>query len=84
MARFPRGVLYHSIRAGADSEETGRVGEMWHFEVSGEEIQTLQMIPGYTHSITDLSDTEPLIMVMLANEVNNPARLDTYADSFVM
>lgn len=65
-------------------ERRVETGDMWHFEVSGQEMQAVHMIPGYAHNITNLSDTEPLIVVMWANEVDDPARPDTYADPFVM
>ena len=52
--------------------------EVWSFEVSGEEIQAVHMLPGYTHNIINLSDTEDLVTVMWANEVFDPNRPDTY------
>ena len=48
------------------------------FEVSGEKIEAVHMLPGYTHNIINLSDTEDLVTVMWANEAFNPARPDTY------
>ena len=50
------------------------------FEVSGEEITAVHMLPGYTHNIINLSDTEPLITLMWANEQFNPAHPDTYGE----
>ena len=57
-----------------------RVGsdEVLNFEVSGSEIQAVHMLPGYTHNIINLSDTEPLITLMWANELFDPDRPDTY------
>ena len=57
-----------------------RIGsdEVLNFEVSGDEIQAVHMLPGYTHNIINLSDTEPLITLMWANESFDPARPDTY------
>ena len=52
--------------------------EVLKFEVSGEKIEVVHMLPGYTHNIINLSDTEDLVTVMWANEAFNPARLDTY------
>ena len=52
--------------------------EVLEFEVSGENIQAVHMLPGYTHSITNLSDTEDLVTVMWANESFDPAKPDTY------
>ena len=57
-----------------------RVGsdEVIEFEVSGEDIRAVHMLPGYTHNIINLSDTENLVTVMWANEVFDPDRPDTY------
>lgn len=52
--------------------------EVLEFEVSGENIQAVHMLPGYTHSIVNLSDTQDLVTVMWANEPFDPARPDTY------
>ena len=54
--------------------------EIWNYEVSGEKIQAVQMLPGYTHNIINLSDTEYLVTVMYCNERFNPNRPDTYFD----
>lgn len=48
------------------------------FEVSGEKIEAVHMLPGYTHSITNLSDTDDLVTVMWANECFDPQHPDTY------
>ena len=57
-----------------------RIGtdEVLDFEVSGEKIEAVHMLPGYTHNIVNLSDTENLVTVMWANEPFDPARPDTY------
>ena len=52
--------------------------EVLDFEVSGDEIKVVHMLPGYTHNIINLSDTEPLITRMWANELFDPDRPDTY------
>ena len=52
--------------------------EVMEFEVSGERIQAVHMLPGYTHSISNLSETEPLVTLMWANECFDPDRPDTY------
>ena len=52
--------------------------EVLKFEVSGEKIEAVHMLPGYTHNIINMSDTEDLVTVMWANEAFNPARPDTY------
>ncbi len=52
--------------------------EILEFEVSGERIEAVQMLPGYTHSITNLSDTDDLVTVMWANECFDPQHPDTF------
>lgn len=52
--------------------------EVLEFEVSGENIEAVQMLPGYTHNIINLSDTENLVTVMWANEQFDPNHPDTY------
>ena len=52
--------------------------EVMEFEVSGEKIEAVHMLPGYTHNIINLSDTENLVTVMWANEPFDPNRPDTY------
>lgn len=52
--------------------------EVIEFEVSGENIQCIHMLPGYTHNIINLSDTENLVTVMYCNEIFDPAKPDTY------
>ena len=57
-----------------------RVGsdEVLNFEVSGDKIEAVHMLPGYTHNIINLSDTEDLVTVMWANEAFDPNKPDTY------
>ena len=52
--------------------------EVIEFEVSGEKIQAVHMIPGYTHNIINLSETENLVTLMWANEIFDPAHPDTF------
>ena len=54
--------------------------EVIEYEVSGDKIQSVIMIPGYTHNIINLSDTEDLVTVMYANETFDLERPDTYFD----
>ena len=54
--------------------------EVLNFEVSGDHIQSVIMLPGYTHNIINLSDTQDLVTVMYCNEIFNPNRPDTYFD----
>ena len=57
-----------------------RVGsdEVLNFEVSGEKIEAVHMLPGYTHNIINLSDPENLVTVMYCNEIFDPNKPDTY------
>ncbi len=55
--------------------------EVIEFEVSGENIQCVHMLPGYTHNIINLSDTENLVTVMYCNEIFNPDKPDTYFEA---
>ena len=55
--------------------------EVLRFEVSGEQPQAVHMLPGYTHSITNLSQTEPLVTLMWANELFDPQRPDTFYEA---
>ena len=52
--------------------------EVLRFEVSGEKLEAVHMLPGYTHNIINLSDTENLVTVMWANEQFDPKRPDTF------
>lgn len=52
--------------------------EVLNFEVSGDKIEAVHMLPGYTHNIINLSDTENLVTVMYCNEIFNPDKPDTY------
>ena len=54
--------------------------EVLNYEVSGDKVQSVIMLPGYTHNIINLSETEDLVTVMYCNEVFNPERPDTYFD----
>ena len=53
-------------------------GKVIEFEVSGDNIQCIHMLPGYTHNIINLSDTENLVTVMYCNEIFNPNKPDTF------
>lgn len=54
--------------------------EIRNYEVSGDKIQSVIMLPGYTHNIINLSDTEELVTVMYCNEIFNPNQPDTFFD----
>lgn len=52
--------------------------EVLEFEVSGDKIECIHMLPGYTHNIINLSDTQDLVTVMYCNEIFDPSHPDTY------
>ncbi len=63
---------------GLIQERNIHTGETVEFEVSGDRIEAIHMIPGWTHNIINLSETENLVTVMTCNEVFNPERPDTF------
>lgn len=63
---------------GLIQERNINTGEMVEFEVSGEKIEAVHMIPGWTHNIINLSETENLVTVMTCNEIFNPDKPDTF------
>lgn len=63
---------------GLIQERNIHTGEMVEFEVSGDKIEAVHMIPGWTHNIINLSETENLVTVMICNEIFNPERPDTF------
>lgn len=54
--------------------------EIIEFDVSGDKIEAVHMLPGYTHNIINLSDTEDLITFMWANELFDSNHPDTYGE----
>jgi len=62
--------LIQQRKVGAD--------EVLNFEVSGERIEAIHMLPGYTHNIINLSDTDDLVTLMWANECFDPSKPDTF------
>ena len=69
--------LIRERKLGIDFE-TGKPYEPIEFEVSGDKIQAVHMLPGYTHNIINLSETENLVTLMWANETFDPDRPDTF------
>lgn len=65
---------------GLIQERNINTGEIVEFEVSGNKIEAVHMIPGWTHNIINLSETENLVTVMTCNEVFNPNHPDTFFD----
>ena len=68
------------VVAGKGLIQQRKIGsdEVLNFEVSGEKIEAVHMLPGYTHNIVNLSDTENLVTVMWANEQFDPSHPDTF------
>ena len=69
--------LIQERKIGTDPA-TGQPYEPIEFEVSGDRIQAVHMLPGYTHNIINLSQTENLVIVMWANEIFDPGKPDTF------
>ena len=71
---------FFMVVAGKGLIQQRRIGsdEVLNFEVSGEQIQAVHMLPGYTHNIINLSETEDLVTVMWANECFDPGKPDTF------
>lgn len=63
---------------GLIQERNINTGEQVEFEVSGDKIEAVHMIPGWTHNIINLSETENLVTVMTCNEIFNPEHPDTF------
>ena len=63
---------------GLIQERNLNTDEVMEVEVSGEKIEAVHMLPGYTHNIINLSETENLVTVMWANEAFDPNHPDTY------
>ena len=69
--------LIQERKIGTDLE-TGKPYDPIEFEVSGNRIQAVHMLPGYTHNIINLSETEDLVTVMWANEIFDSEKPDTF------
>ena len=65
---------------GLIQERNIHTGETVEFEVSGDKIEAVYMIPGWTHNIINLSETENLVTVMTCNEIFDPQHPDTFAE----
>jgi len=63
---------------GLIQERNINTGETVEFEVTGDKIEAIHMIPGWTHNIINLSETENLVTVMTCNEIFNPNKADTF------
>lgn len=65
---------------GLIQERNLNTGETVEFEVSGDKIEAVHMIPGWTHNIINLSDTEDLVTIMTCNEIFDPEKPDTFGE----
>ena len=65
---------------GFIQERNINTGETVEFEVSGDKIEAVHMIPGWTHNIINLSDTEDLVTIMTCNEIFDPDKPDTFGE----
>ena len=70
--------LIQERKIGVD--ENGERYPVLNFEVSGERVEAVHMLPGYTHNIINLSETEDLVTLMWANEPFDPQHPDTYRE----
>ena len=66
---------------GLIQERNINTGETVEFEVSGDKIEAVHMIPGWTHNIINLSDTEDLVTIMTCNEIFDPDKPDTFGET---
>lgn len=73
---------YFIVVSGHGLIQERKIGtdEVINFEVSGQKIEAVHMLPGYTHNIINLSDTEDLVTVMWANERFDPGKPDTFSE----
>jgi UDP-2-acetamido-2,6-beta-L-arabino-hexul-4-ose reductase len=71
------------VVAGHGRIQQRKIGtdEVLNFEVSGEKMEAIYILPGYTHNIINLSDTENLVTVMWANEPFDPIHPDTFGET---
>ena len=74
---------FFMVVAGHGLIQERKIGseEVLEFEVDGDHIQAVHMLPGYTHNIINLSDTENLVTVMWANEQFDPGHPDTFGEN---
>ena len=73
---------FFSVVSGHALIQERRIGtdEVWEFKVSGDNIQAVHMLPGYTHNIINISETENLVTLMWANEMFDETRPDTFGE----
>jgi len=74
----PLGIIKNALAHLSTPEGGARGGLVLNWFVSGDKIEAVHMLPGYTHNIINLSDTEDLVTVMYCNEIFNPNKPDTF------
>jgi UDP-2-acetamido-2,6-beta-L-arabino-hexul-4-ose reductase len=72
------GIFYCGQRKGLIQQRKIGSDEVLNFEVSGDKIEAVHLLPGYTHNIINLSDSENLVTVMWANEQFDSNHPDTF------
>ena len=75
--------LIQERRIGTDPE-TGKEYPVREYEVSGDNLQCVYMLPGFTHNIVNLSDKEDLVTIMWANEIFDPEHPETYHEDVAL
>ena len=73
-------IISNALKHLSTPEGGARGGLVLNWFVSGDKIEAVHMLPGYTHNIINLSDTEDLVTVMYCNEIFNPNKPDTFFD----
>ena len=73
-------IISNALKHLSTPEGGARGGLVLNWFVSGDKIEAVHMLPGYTHNIINLSDTEDLVTVMYCNEIFNPNKQDTFFD----
>jgi len=73
-------IISNALKHLSTPEGGARGGLVLNWFVSGDKIEAVHMLPGYTHNIINLSDNEDLVTVMYCNEVFDPSRPDTFFD----
>ena len=78
--KVPKNIIGIERTDGLIQERNINTGEKVEFEVSGDKIEAIHMIPGWTHNIINLSETENLVTVMTCNEIFDSNHPDTFGE----
>ena len=76
--KMAHGSHHIAVCAAHRKQRNNNTGEFVEFEASGDKIEAVYMIPGWTHNIINLSDTENLVTVMTCNEIFDKEHPDTF------